>query len=162
MATPSTAHGTSKVSRTIAAPRDVVYRACLDPEALAAWRAPDNMTGRMHAFDARPGGGYRMSLTYLDPQGSPGKSSADTDSFEGRFVELVPDRKIVEVVVFESPDPRFAGEMTITTTFVDAGSGTGVTMTFEDLPPGIWPEDNEEGSRQALRKLAALVEARPR
>jgi uncharacterized protein YndB with AHSA1/START domain len=65
----STAHGASRVSRTIAAPRDVVYRACLDPEALAAWRAPDNMSGHMHAFEPRPGGGYRMSLTYHDPTG---------------------------------------------------------------------------------------------
>lgn len=161
MPTPSTAHGTSKISRVIAAPREAVYRACIDPDALAAWRAPDNMTGKMHAFDARPGGGYRMSLTYQDPQGSPGKSSADTDTFEGRFVELVPDRKIVEVVVFESPDPRFAGEMTITTTLDDAGPGTEVSMAFENIPSGIRPEDNEEGSRQSLRKLAALVEALP-
>jgi hypothetical protein len=64
-------------------------------------------------------------------------------------------------VVFESPDPRFAGEMTITTTFADAAPGAEVTMTFENMPPGIRPEDNEEGARQSLRKLAALVEALP-
>ena len=147
---------------TLAAPREVVYRACLDPEALAAWRAPDNMTGRMHAFDPRPGGRYRMSLTYQDPAGSPGKSSHDTDTFEGRFVELVANEKIVEVVRFDAQDPGFAGEMTIVTTLADAGSGTAVTMAFENIPPGIRPEDNEEGTRQSLRKLAALVEPLPR
>lgn len=146
------------MSVLIAAPRDVVYRACLDPVALAAWRAPDNMTGRMLAFDGRVGGGYRMSLTYRDPQGAPGKTSDDTDSFEGRFVELVPNRKIVEVVVFDAADPRFAGEMTITTTFTDVGSGTEISMLFEDVPTGVRLEDNEEGTRQSLRKLAALVE----
>jgi uncharacterized protein YndB with AHSA1/START domain len=159
MPTPSAAHGTSRVSRVIAASRETIYRACLDPEALAAWRAPDSMTGTMHAFDARPGGGYRMSLTYQDPAGAPGKTSDNTDSFEGRFVELVPDTRIVEVVAFESADPRFAGEMTITTTLADAGSGTEVTMAFENMPSGVRPEDNDEGTRQSLRKLAALVEA---
>lgn len=158
MQSPSATGGTSRVSRTIAAPRGVVYRACLDPDALAAWRAPDNMTGEMHRFDPRIGGGYRMSLTYRDATGSPGKTSGGADTFEGRFVELVPDTKIVEVVVFDSADPRFSGEMTITTRLADAGSGTEVTMTFENMPAGIRPEDNAEGSRQSLRKLAALLE----
>ena len=162
MPAPSTPQNSSTVSRVIAASRETVYRACLDPVALAAWRAPDNMTGRMHEFDGRAGGGYRMSLTYQDLQGSPGKSSDDTDTFEGRFVELVPGEKIVEIVSFESPDPRFAGEMTITTTLADAGSGTEITMAFDNIPAGIRPEDNEEGTRQSLRKLAALVEAPPR
>ncbi len=152
----STPQSGSTISRLIAAPRETVYRACLDPAALATWRAPDNMTGRMHDFDGRVGGGYRMSLTYQDARGSPGKSSDDTDTFEGRFIELVANVRIVEIVRFESPDPRFAGEMTITTAFADAGSE--VTMTFENLPSGIRPEDNAEGSRQSLRKLAALVE----
>ena len=158
---PTRPHGTSEVSRVIAAPRETVYRACLDPNAFAAWRAPDNMTGQMHGFDPRVGGGYRMSLTYQDPAGAPGKTSDNTDSFEGRFVELVPNTRIVEVVTFESADPQFAGEMTITTTLTDAGSGTEITMAFENMPSGVRPEDNDEGTRQSLRKLAALVERRP-
>jgi uncharacterized protein YndB with AHSA1/START domain len=149
----------TKVSRIIKAPRKAVYQACIDPGALAAWRAPDNMRGRMEAFDAREGGKYRMSLTYLDPQHSPGgKTSEDTDTFQGRFVELVPDQKIVEFVEFESPDPRFAGEMKITTSFADADDATEITMLFEGLPPGIRSEDNEIGSKQSLQKLAALLE----
>ena len=104
----------------IKAPRHAVYRACLDPDALARWRVPDNMTARVHVFDAREGGGYRMSLTYRDPQQSPGgKTSEDTDTFQGRFVELVPDEKIVEAIEFESRDTGFAGEMKV----IDASSG---------------------------------------
>ena len=153
----------TQVSTLIKASRQAVYQACLDPDALARWRVPDTMTGHVHAFEAREGGTYRMSLTYQDPAHSPaGKTSRDTDTFRGRFVELVPDEKIVEVVAFESEDPSFAGDMKITTRITDAGEGTRITILFEDIPTGVRPEDNEIGSQQSLRKLAALVETSSR
>jgi uncharacterized protein YndB with AHSA1/START domain len=149
----------TKVSRIIKAPRHAVYKACLDADALAKWRVPDNMTACVHVFEAREGGTYRMSLTYRDPKQSPGgKTSEDTDTFQGRFVELVPDEKIVEAIEFESHDPGFAGQMKMTTRLADADGGTEVTMLFENLPAGIRPEDNETGTRQSLQKLAALLE----
>jgi uncharacterized protein YndB with AHSA1/START domain len=113
----------------------------------------------VHVFEAREGGTYRMSLTYQDPAPSPrGKTSEDTDTFQGRFVELVPDENIVEAIEFDSRDPAFAGAMKMTTRLADADGGTEVTILSQDLPPGIRPEDNEEGTGQALQKLAALVE----
>jgi uncharacterized protein YndB with AHSA1/START domain len=149
----------TRVSRIIKAPRQAVYRACLDPDAVATWRVPDNMVGQMHVFEAREGGTFRMSLTYRDPKQSPGgKTSEDTDTFQGRFVELVSGEKIVEAIVFESPDPGFAGEMKITTRLADTDAGTEIAILCEDIPPGIRLEDNETGSRQSLRKLAALIE----
>ncbi len=149
----------TKISRIIKAPRHAVYRACLNPDALAKWRVPDNMTARVHVFEAREGGTYRMSLTYRDPTQSPGgKTSEDTDTFQGRFVELVPDEKIVEAIEFESRDLGFAGEMNITTRLADAKDGTEVTILCEGLPVGIRPEDNETGTRQSLQKLAGLLE----
>jgi uncharacterized protein YndB with AHSA1/START domain len=149
----------TQVSRIIKAPRQAVYQACLDPDAVARWRVPDNMVGHMHVFEACEGGAVRMSLTYRDSRQSPGgKTSEDTDTFEGRFVELVPGEKIVEAIVFESPDPAFAGEMKLTTRLADAEAGTEVTILCENIPSGIRLEDNETGSRQSLRKLAALVE----
>lgn len=149
----------TRVSKVIEAPRASIYRACLDPEALASWRVPDNMEGHVHAFDAREGGAFRMSLTYDDPaQSAAGKTSAGTDTFQSRFVELIPNERIVEVVEFESPNPEFAGEMRVTTTLVDAGGGTEVTLLFEGIPTGISPEDNRVGTEEALRKLAALIE----
>jgi uncharacterized protein YndB with AHSA1/START domain len=151
----------TKVSRVIRAPREAIYRACLDADALAAWRVPDGMTARVHAFDARQGGTYRMSLTYTDPAHSPGgKTSDDTDTFQGTFVGLVPDEKVVERIRFESRDPAFAGEMKMTTSLADAADGTEVTVLCEDIPPGIRPEDNELGCRLALRNLARLIERR--
>src|SRR5215204_1888362 len=99
MTEPAAERASTEVSRIIRAPRTVVYHACLDPEALAQWRVPDCMTGHVQVFDAREGGAFRMSLTYQYPaQSSGGKTSDDTDTFQGRFLELVADEKIVEVV----------------------------------------------------------------
>ena len=148
----------TKVSRVIKASRKAIYRALTDPAALVKWRVPDGMTARMHEFDARPGGRYRMSLTYRDAKGAPGKTTADTDTFEGRFVELVPDEKIVEVIVFEADDAKFAGEMTMTTSLADTEGGTLMTILHENLPTGVRPEDNELGTTMSLRKLAEFVE----
>jgi uncharacterized protein YndB with AHSA1/START domain len=148
----------TKVSRVIKASRKAIYRALIDPAALAAWRVPDDMTARLHEFDAREGGRYRMSLTYANPQGAPGKTSADTDTFQGLFITLVPDEKIVEAIVFEADDPKFAGRMTQTTSLADVEGGTEVTILHENLPVGVRPEDNELGCAMSLRKLATLIE----
>jgi len=100
-----------------------------------------------------------MSLTYQNPEHSlAGKTSEGTDTFQGRFVELVPDAKIVEVVEFESQDPSFAGEMRMTVSLADANGGTEITILCEDIPKGIRPEDNELGCKESLQKLAAFLE----
>jgi uncharacterized protein YndB with AHSA1/START domain len=147
----------TRTSQIIKAPRERIYQACIDPEAVAAWRVPDNMTARVHEFDAREGGSFRMSLTYQDAANSPGKSSEDTDTFEGRFAELIPGQRIVELIRFESQDAGFAGEMKLTTSLADVGDATEITIFCENIPPGIRPEDNETGTRQALLRLATLL-----
>ena len=152
MTGPSDKEASTQVSKIIKAPRKAIYQACLDPDALASWRVPDTMKAHVHVFDAREGGRFRMSLTYQDPRHSPrGKTSEGTDTFQGRFVEIVPDEKIVEVIEFESDDPSYGGEMTITTSLADAEDGTEITILCQDIPPGIRLEDNETGCRQALQ-----------
>lgn len=140
------------------APRALVYRAFLDPHAVATWMVPDGMTSRVHAFDAREGGAFRVSLTYDSPAAA-GKTTAHTDTYHGRFVRLVPDEQVVEVVEFETADPAMQGEMTITITLADAAGGTDVLAVHDGLPPGLSPADNETGWRMSLAKLAKLVEA---
>jgi uncharacterized protein YndB with AHSA1/START domain len=149
---------TQRICRRINAPRTRVYRALLDAHAVAAWRVPDGMTSRVHAFDPREGGSFRISLTYDAPDAA-GKTSAHTDTYSGSFVRIVPGREIVESLTFETANPAFAGRMTITTTLADAADGTEICMAFEGIPPGVRPADNELGTRMALAKLAALVEA---
>jgi uncharacterized protein YndB with AHSA1/START domain len=116
------------------------------------------MTCEVHSFDAREGGTYRISLTYDAPTAA-GKTTAQTDTYHGRFVKLVPNEKVVEVDEFETADPALRGEMTITITLVDAPGGADLLAEHKGLPPGVSPADNETGWRMALAKLAALVEA---
>ncbi|SET18993.1 SRPBCC family protein [Geodermatophilus poikilotrophus] len=149
---------TTRVSRSLRAPRAAVYRALLDPAAVARWKVPEGMTCEVHEFDAREGGTLRVSLTYDEP-GPQGKSTAHTDTYRGRFVRLVPDELVVEVDVFETADPVFGGEMTSTIALADAGDGgTELTAVHEGVPDGVAPADNELGWRMALDRLAALVE----
>lgn len=153
---------TTRVSRLIKADRSVVYRAFLSAEAVAAWLAPDTMTAAVHAFEPHEGGIIHISLTYpavdQTPDGLGGKSSADTDTFRGTFVTLIPEEKIVWLTEFDSPDPAFAGAMTLTWSFADVPGGTAVTVVCDNIPSGIRPEDNADGSRSTLAKLAAFVE----
>lgn len=139
------------------APRTIVYRALLDARAVSTWMVPTGMTSKVHAFDAREGGTFRISLTYDAPTGI-GKTTAETDTFHGRFVKLVPEAQVVEVVEFETEDSALRGEMTITIALADADGGTEVVAVHDELPPGLSPADNETGWRSSLAKLAALVE----
>jgi uncharacterized protein YndB with AHSA1/START domain len=149
----------TQTSRVIQAPREKLYRAFTDPAALAVWQAPDGMTGKVHAFDARVGGGYQMSLFYpASEQAHRGKTAAREDRFSARFVELTPPSRIVEAITFDSTDPAFAGEMTMVVTLEESKGGTEVTILFENIPPGIRPEDNDAGTRSSLEKLARYVE----
>ena len=147
----------TRITRRVNAPRAAVYRALLDPTAVAKWMVPDGMTSVIHAFDAREGGAFRISLTY-DATTNAGKTSAQTDTFHGRYVKLVPNEKVVEVVEFETADPAMRGEMTITYTLADADGGTDIIAVHDRLPPGLSAADNETGWRMSLAKLAALVE----
>ncbi|MBI4171333.1 MAG: SRPBCC domain-containing protein, partial [Actinobacteria bacterium] len=104
------------------------------------------------------GGSFRISLTYDAPTGT-GKTTAHTDTFHGRFVKLVTNEQVVEVVEFETTNPALRGEMTITISLADADGGTDVLAVRDGLPRGLPPADNEVGWRSSLAKLAALVEA---
>jgi len=148
----------TRINVRVKAPRAVVYRALLDAQAVATWMVPTGMTSRVHAFDPREGGAFRISLTYDAPTAI-GKTSAHTDTYHGRFVKLVPDEQVVEVVEFETTDPALRGEMTITIALADADGGTEIMAVHDGLPPGVPPADNEAGWRSSLAKLAALVEA---
>ncbi len=148
----------TRVSCHVNAPRAKVYSALVDANAIAKWKVPTGMTSHVHSFEGREGGTFRISLTYDAPTGA-GKTTAHTDTYHGRFVKLVPNELVVEVDEFETADPALRGEMTITITLADADGGTDVLAVHEGLPPGLSIADNETGWREALAKLAALVEA---
>ena len=128
---------TDRASRVIAAPPDRAYAALVDPEALTAWLPPDGMTGRFERFDARPGGSYRLVLTYADASIAPGKATADSDIVEARFVDVVPGVRVVQAVDLVSDDPAHAGTMTMTWAVAAVDAGTRVDIRADDVPAGI-------------------------
>ena len=139
------------------APRARIYDALIDAEAISKWKVPVGMTMQVHAFEAREGGRFRISLKHDAPTGTD-KTTAHTDTYHGHFVKLVPNQQVVDVIEFETEDPALRGEMTTTITLVDAGDGTEVLAVHDGVPPGISPADNEAGWQMAFDRLAALVE----
>ncbi len=147
----------TRVSRHVKAPRAKVYAALIDANAVARWKVPAGMTCHVHEFEGREGGTIRISLTY-DASGDAGKTTAHTDTYRGRFVELTPNERVVEVDEFETADPALRGEMKITISLVDSDGGTDVLGVHEGLPPGVSIADNQAGWQSSLARLAALVE----
>jgi uncharacterized protein YndB with AHSA1/START domain len=134
----------TELTQHIQAPCAAVYRALIDDEAAAQWMVPEDMTSQVHQFEVREGGSFRISLTYDAPTGA-GKTSANTDTYHGRFVRLVPDRLVVQAIAFESDDPAMRGEMTVTLSLSPVDGGTELRAVHANLPPGLSPEDNAIG-----------------
>ena len=135
--------------RVLRAPAERLYRAFLDPDAMAKWLPPHGFTGKVHAMDAREGGGYRMSFTNF----STGKSH----SFGGKYIELTPHERIKYADAFE--DPNLPGEMQVTITLRKVSCGTELEIVQEGLPAVIPLEACYVGWQESLSMLAHLVEA---
>ncbi|NLS15952.1 ATPase [Rhizobium sp. P40RR-XXII] len=146
---------TDTASRIIRATPHAIFDAFINPDALIAWLPPKGMTGHVHVFEPHQGGNYRLALSYnAADHSTPGKSSEHTDIVSGRFLEIVPDKRIVQAVDFESDDPAFAGRMIITWSLVEVPSGTKVTVVCENVPYGISKKDHDEGLKSTLENLA--------
>jgi len=149
---------TDTASRVLAAAHAQVYAALVDREALEEWLPPHGMTARFERFDPRPGGSFRLVLTYTDASRAPGKATADSDIVEARYVDIVPDVCVVQEVDFVSDDPAFAGTMTMTWEVAAVDGGTRVDVTADDVPDGISAEDHATGLASSLANLAEHVE----
>jgi uncharacterized protein YndB with AHSA1/START domain len=149
---------TDTATAIIRSTSQIIYEAFLNPEAVSKWRPPKGMTCHIYEFNPREGGTFRMSFDYMNAHHEvAGKTSEHADIFHGRFLELIPARRIVELVQFESPDPSFAGEMKITTTLVPVAGGTEVTFSADNVPAGIRPEDHHKGMMSTLENLAEFT-----
>lgn len=153
-----------QASRIIRAAPSHVYQAFRSAAALESWLPPKGMTGSVLSFSFDEGRGYRMRLTYDEPgrsdePGRPrGKTSAGSDEVDVRFVRLEENRRIVQVVDFDSEDPAFAGSMTMTWSFIAVREGTDVRVRCENVPSGIRPEDHAAGLSASLENLAVYTE----
>lgn len=135
-----------------------VFAALLDPAELREWLPPQGMTGQFERFDPRPGGSYRLVLTYEDSASGTGKATPDSDIVEARFLDIEPDARVVQAVDFVSDDPAVANTMTMTWEVAAHPDGTEVTIRATDVPAGISAEDHAAGLSSSLAQLAARVE----
>jgi uncharacterized protein YndB with AHSA1/START domain len=140
---------TIRLHRVLKAPPERVYRAFLDPAALAKWIPPHGFTATVHEMDARVGGGYRMSFTNF--------STGSGHSFGGRYLELVPGERIVHTDAFD--DPNLPGEMRVTVELTAVSCGTNLAITQAGVPAVIPAEACHLGWQESLALLAQRVEA---
>jgi uncharacterized protein YndB with AHSA1/START domain len=144
-------------SRIIRASPQAIYDAFIDPDALVSWLPPNGAIGHIQVFDPREGGAFRMTLVFGNAHGA-GKTSDNTDEVAGRFVRLKPAELIVQDIEFVSDDPVFAGTMMMTWKLDQVADGTAVTITCENVPSGISPEDHAAGLASTLANLASWIE----
>lgn len=140
---------TIRLHRVLRAPRERVYKAFLDPDAMAKWLPPDGFTGKVHHADAKVGGSYRMSFTNF----ATGRSHA----FGGTYIELVPNERIRYTDRFD--DPNLPGEMQATISLAEVSCGTELNIVQEGVPAVIPAEACYLGWQESLTLLARLVEA---
>ncbi len=139
---------TVRLHRVLRATPERVYRAFLDPDAMAKWLPPHGFTGKVHSMDARPGGGYRMSFTNF--------GTGSSHSFGGKYLELTPHEKIRYTDQFENPG--LPGEMQVTIALRKVACGTELTILQEGIPAVIPVELCYLGWQESLSLLAHLVE----
>jgi uncharacterized protein YndB with AHSA1/START domain len=139
---------TVRLHRVLTATPDKVYRAFLEPEAMARWLPPNGYTGKVHHLDASVGGTYKMSFTNF--------ATGESHSFGGEYRELVPQERLRYTDRFD--DPNLPGEIQVTVTLKTVSVGTELSIVQEGLPDTIPLEKCYLGWQQSLQNLAKLVE----
>ena len=137
-----------RLHRVLRATCERLYRAFLDPDAMAKWMPPYGFTGKVHNMDARAGGGYSMSFTNF--------TTGKGHSFGGKYIELTPHERIRYIDRFDDPD--MPGEMQITVSFHTVSCGTELTILQAGIPSAIPVELCYVGWQESLEQLAHLVE----
>lgn len=132
----------------IAANPEKIYRAFLNPDALARWIPPNGFTGKVHHMDAKVGGKFKMSFTNFTTEKS--------HSFGGEFRELVQNERLRYTESFD--DPNLPGEIQVTVTLKKVSVGTELTIVQEGIPSVIPLEACYLGWQESLANLSRLVE----
>lgn len=138
-----------RLHRVLRATPERVYRAFLDPDAMAKWTPPNGFTGKVSHMDAKVGGSYKMSFTNF--------STGQTHSFGGEYLELVPNERLRYTDKFD--DPNLPGQMITTVTLTKVSCGTELRVVQEGIPEVIPTEACYLGWQESLALLAMLVEA---
>ena len=136
------------LQRILTAKPEKVYRAFLEPDAMARWMPPNGFTGKVHHIDAKVGGTYKMSFTDF--------TTGACISFGGEYIELVPHERLCYTDIFN--DLNLAGETQVRVTLKKVSVGTELTIVQEGLPEVIPLEECYLGWHESLQNLARLVE----
>lgn len=139
---------TIELHRVLKSPAERVYRAFIDPDAMAKWLPPHGFIAKVHQMEVKVGGSYRTSFKNF----STGKEMF----FGGEFLELVPNEKLVYTDRFE--DPNLPGEMTTTVVLKSVFCGTELSITQSGVPAAIPAETCYLGWQESLASLVLLVE----
>jgi uncharacterized protein YndB with AHSA1/START domain len=140
---------TVRLHRVLRTTPERLYRAFLDPDAMAKWLPPNGFTGKVHHLDARVGGSYRMSFTNF--------TTGQSHAFGGEYRELVPNERLRYTDQFD--DPNLPGEMQTTVSLKPVLGGTELSIVQEGIPEAIPTEMCYLGWQESLILLAKLVEA---
>jgi len=138
-----------RLHRVLRTRPEKLYRAFLDPEAMAKWLPPYGFTCKVHHLDAKVGGTYKMSFTNF--------TTGNGHSFGGTYLELVPNERIRYTDKFD--DPSLPGEMETTIGLRRVSCGTELSVVQAGLPDVIPVESCYLGWQESLAQLANLVEA---
>jgi uncharacterized protein YndB with AHSA1/START domain len=125
-----------------------LYRAFLEPDAIAKWLPPYGFTCQVHHMEARVGGTHKMSFRNF--------GTGHGHSFGGEYLELVPNEKIRYTDRFD--DPNLPGQMQVTVTLRQVSCGTELSIVQEGVPEVIPVEMCYLGWQESLVQLARLVE----
>jgi uncharacterized protein YndB with AHSA1/START domain len=140
---------TVKLHRVLRATPDRVYRAFIDPDAMAKWLPPNGFTGKVHSIEPRVGGSYKMSFKNF--------TTGESHSFGGKFLELVQNERLRYTDRFD--DPNLPGEMQTTVTIKQVSVGVELNVVQEGIPEAIPAEACYLGWQESLTLLTKLVEA---
>jgi uncharacterized protein YndB with AHSA1/START domain len=139
---------TVKLHRVLKSTPDRVYRAFLDPDAMAKWLPPNGFTGKVHSIEPRVGGTYKMSFKNF--------TTGESHSFGGKYLELVPNERIRHTDRFD--DNNLPGEMVTTITIKQVSVGVELNVVQESIPDAIPAEACYLGWQDSLTLLTQLVE----
>lgn len=125
-----------------------VYKAFTDADAFTRWLPPCGFTARVHQMEVKVGGSYQMSFTNF--------TTGNSHSFGGKYLELVPGKRISYTATFD--DPNLPGEMRTTVDITPVSCGVEINIKQEGIPSVIPTEACYLGWQESLVFLAKLVE----
>ncbi len=140
--------GTVRLHRVLTTTPEKLYRAFVEPDALAKWLPPNGFLCTVHSFEAKVGGTFRMSFRNF--------TTGNSHAFGGKYLELVPGERLRYTDTFD--DPGLPGEMTVTVTLKKVSCGTELNIEQAGIPDAIPVEACYLGWQDSLRNLAQVVE----